>query len=331
MARLLRVQFAGAIYHVTARGNERRVIFKGESDRERFLEQLAHAQQLYGVRLYLVCLMPNHFHLLTETPGANLSAFMGGFLTAYAVYYNHRHRRVGHLTQGRFKAQVVEGNDYLLRLSRYIHLNPVCGKWWEGVPVAGRLKELRAYRWSTYRSYAGLEAPWPFVDYGPVQALVEQLGVPYGGYVETGLAGGDEEFRALYRQAQLSVGSDEFRDGVKHEHAQAARESRRPEDVAFRRVGSWRSVEETLAAVAAVFGIAQSALKRRSRNSLVRTAAAWALVRHAGLTERSAAAVLSIRTGSAVSQQLSKWHRAVLRDPQCQAIESEVDRRLGQR
>src|SRR3954452_14733921 len=123
MARALRIQFEGAIYHVTVRGNERRRIFYDDRDRERFLKVLAQAQELHGMRLYLVCLMPNHFHLLVETPAGNLSAFMGRFLTGYVVYYNRRHNRVGHLTQGRYKAQLVEGNDHLLKLTRYIHLN----------------------------------------------------------------------------------------------------------------------------------------------------------------------------------------------------------------
>src|SRR5215831_9751891 len=125
MARLLRVPFPGAIYHVTVRGNERRLLFKDEADRKRFLSQLMESSQLHSARLYLVCLMPNHFHLLVETPCGNLSTFMARQLTAYAVYFNRRHQRVGHLTQGRYGAQLVEGNEYLLKLSRYIHLNPV--------------------------------------------------------------------------------------------------------------------------------------------------------------------------------------------------------------
>jgi REP element-mobilizing transposase RayT len=132
MARLLRVQFPGAIYHVSARGNERRLIFGDDRDRARFLAKLAESKELYSVRLFLVCLMPNHFHLLLGTPGGNLSQCLGRLMTAYSVYFNKGHHRAGHLTQGRFAAQLVEGNEYLLKLSRYIHLNPVCGKRWKG-------------------------------------------------------------------------------------------------------------------------------------------------------------------------------------------------------
>ena len=119
-------------------GNERRIIFKDDKDRERFFRILAQTQELHRARIYLVCLMPNHFHLLLEAPSGDLSAFMARLLTAYAVYFNRRHHRVGHLTRGRYTARLVEGNDYLLKLSRYIHLNPVCGKRWVGASVEER-------------------------------------------------------------------------------------------------------------------------------------------------------------------------------------------------
>ena len=109
----------------------------------------------------------------------------------------------------------------------------------------------------------------------------------------------------------------------------AARRSRCAEDVAFRRVRIWRSAAETLASVAATFQISQSVLLQRSRNSAARAAAVWALVRHAGLTEREAAKALGMGTGSAASQQLGKWRHWVLTDPRCQAMERELDRALS--
>jgi len=125
MARKPRALFEGAIYHVTSRGNERRETFRDDRDRERFLERLADSALSHQVRVFLYCLMPNHFHFLVETPLGNLDRFMGSFLTGYTVYFNKRHDRSGHLFQGRYAAQLVEGNDYLLKLSRYVHLNPV--------------------------------------------------------------------------------------------------------------------------------------------------------------------------------------------------------------
>lgn len=116
MARPLRVHFEGALYHVAFRGNVRRIIFRDDGHRGRFRDELAASVIRYRVQIHLACLMPNHVHLLLGTPDSNLSAFMGRLLTTYAVYFNRRHRRSGHLTQGRFKAQLVQGDEYLLKL-----------------------------------------------------------------------------------------------------------------------------------------------------------------------------------------------------------------------
>ena len=125
MARKLRLQYEGAIYHITVRGNGRRRIFMDDANRERFLWRLAESKEQYEVRIYLYCIMDNHFHLLAETPRANVSRFMQSVLTGYTVYFNLRQRHRGHLLQGRYGTQLVEGDAYLHRLSRYIHLNPV--------------------------------------------------------------------------------------------------------------------------------------------------------------------------------------------------------------
>jgi REP element-mobilizing transposase RayT len=304
-------------------------MFRDDADRARFLAQLAESKELYSVRLFLVCLMPNHFHLLLGTPGGNLSRCLGRLITAYTVYFNRRYHRVGHLTQGRFAAQLVEGNEYLLKLSRYIHLNPVCGKRWKGVPVERRQKALRSYGWSTYRSYAGLEAEWPYVDYGPLRALVEEgLKRDYATYVETGLAGDDREFMALYRRARLGLGSDDFTERVSQAHQEAVRKAARPEDASLRRSRPWRTVQETLGAVAAVLGIAEENLRERHRGSLARAAAAWALVRYAGLTQRSAAVALGLGTGAAVSHQLARWQEVIAQGQEWETFIGELDRKL---
>ena len=125
MARPLRVEYEGAVYHVAVRGNARQAIFRDDADREHFLGVLAESVGSFEVRLYLYCLMSNHVHLVLETPRANLGRFMHRWQTAYTVYFNRRHRRVGHLVQGRYGAWLVERDAYLLRLSRYVHLNPV--------------------------------------------------------------------------------------------------------------------------------------------------------------------------------------------------------------
>ena len=125
MARPLRIQYRDAYYHVTCRGNDRRSIYRDDSDRELFLEKLKASLEIYGVALHAYVLMGNHFHVLVQSPKANLSEFMRHFNIAYTGAYNRRHKRVGHLYQGRYKAILVESGIYLLELSRYLHLNPI--------------------------------------------------------------------------------------------------------------------------------------------------------------------------------------------------------------
>lgn len=123
MARPLRIEFEGAVYHVTARGNERRKIFFSKRDYEKFKEYIAEAQGKYRFILHCYVLMTNHYHLLIETPGKNLSKIMHYINSSYTTYTNVKRKRSGHLFLGRLI--VVDKDAYLLELSRYLHLNPV--------------------------------------------------------------------------------------------------------------------------------------------------------------------------------------------------------------
>ena len=125
MARPLRLEFPGAVYHVSSRGNARQRIFFGDADRELFLDTLTQGIARYRWLCHAYCLMENHYHLLIETPRANLSLGMRQLNGIYTQTFNRRHHRVGHLFQGRFRAILVEKESYLLELCRYIVLNPV--------------------------------------------------------------------------------------------------------------------------------------------------------------------------------------------------------------
>lgn len=332
MARPLRIQFSGAIYHVTFRGNERRAIVRDNRDRERMLEVLEEVTEAYAVRMYLVCLMDNHVHLLLETPRGNLSDFMGALLTAYTVWFNRRHRRHGHLTQGRYKAQLVEGNVYLLNLSRYIHLNPVHTSRERRLEVSKRLAHLRAWRWSTYRGYAGIAPPWSWVDYEPILALTAlpqgaDRMAGYSRFVETGLAESDAEFRALYQGARLAIGSDDFQREMERTHTRAGQAARRREDVSFRRELDRIPVERVLQTVAATFGEQVEEIARRRRGSLARAAACWHLRDASGLTQREIAGRMGLRSGAAVGYQLELWQTARTSKPGAKS-EAEIHRKL---
>ena len=158
MARPLRITFPGAFYHITSRGNERKAVFKSKRDREKFLEYLESATQRYDAVIHAYCLMDNHYHLLLETPSGNLPQIMRHINGAYTTYFNVKRDRPGHLFQGRYKAILVELDEYAKELSRYIHLNPVRAK------MAETPEE---YDWSSYKYYIGRKkAPeWLFREF----------------------------------------------------------------------------------------------------------------------------------------------------------------------
>ena len=144
MARALRIEYEGALYHVTSRGNERKRIFFAKSDYQKFKSYLEEAEKKFGYHLHSYVLMSNHYHLLIETPQANLSKLMHYLNGSYTNYINRRKSRSGHLFQGRYKAILVDRDNYLLELSRYIHLNPV---------KAGIADTPRDYPYSSYKSF----------------------------------------------------------------------------------------------------------------------------------------------------------------------------------
>ncbi len=151
MPRPLRIEFPGAIYHVFSRGNDKKDIFFSDEDRELFLAALDEACLLFDVSIHSYCLMSNHIHLLLETKQANLSHFMKRLLGVYTIRFNRTHKRVGHLFQGRYRAHLVDRDEYLLQVSRYIHLNPV---------KAGMIDVPEVYAWSSLKFYiSSLEAP----------------------------------------------------------------------------------------------------------------------------------------------------------------------------
>jgi len=141
MARPLRIEYPGAYYHVTARGNERKAIFRDVLDRKKFLVILSSSIEQFVVRLHAYVLMDNHYHLLVETPAGELSRAIRYLNGVYTQYINRRYRRVGHLFQGRYKAILIDKDSYLIELSRYIHLNP-----WR---VRGGSRDPLRYRWSS--------------------------------------------------------------------------------------------------------------------------------------------------------------------------------------
>ena len=150
MARPLRIEYDGAVYHVTARGNARKAIYKDDEDRNTFLEVLHQVNERFNWLCHAYCLMNNHYHLLIETPDGNLSKGMRQLNGVFTQRFNNRHHRVGHIFQGRYKSILIDNEGYLLEVSRYVVLNPVRAK---------AAEKPEDWKWSSYRGTAGLEVP----------------------------------------------------------------------------------------------------------------------------------------------------------------------------
>ena len=239
MARPLRVEFDGAFYHVTSRGDERKEIFKTVADRLRFLEYLASATIRYGAVIHCYCMMGNHYHLFLQTPHGNLSQIMRHINGAYTTYYNVKRHHAGHLFQGRYKAIVVEADQYALELSRYVHLNPV---------RAGIVESPENYRWSSYSSYVGIEHPSPWLD---VNLVLEIFGADssvrqqrYREFVED-LIGEEYESPLKHTVASTILGGADFVETIMTDHLD--KDIERPDVPALRALIRRFAVENIIA------------------------------------------------------------------------------------
>ena len=235
MTRPLRKQFPGARYHITARGNGRQRIFRGGEDYHRFLEQLERALELDGVILYAYSCMVNHYHLLIETPRGNVQQFQHRLNTAYSMYYRYRHQHPGHVLQGRYGAKLVNGDRYLVGVTRYIHLNPVKTKRVQALPEGERVKYLRNYQWSSYRGYVQGPFEQEMVNYrwrklaGGRGIAQERAG--YRRYVKAFISEDDEEMDVAMNRSRYAIGDQEFVETVEGEMLADVKEGERSKDV----------------------------------------------------------------------------------------------------
>src|SRR5688572_30626678 len=304
MARPLRLAFSGGVYHVTARGNERKAIGRDDTDRARFVDTLAAMVDRYRVRCHAWVVMTNHYHLLLETPSPNLSPALRYLNGVYTQAFNRRHRRVGHLFQGRFQAIVVEKDAYLLELCRYVVLNPV---------RAGVVQAPRAYPWSSYRATAGLtEAPaWLTVDW-----VWEQFGhrrraaqTAYRQFVAEGI----REPRRPWEQVvgQVYLGGRAFIRRVQRHGATRAADAEIPQR---QRQPCWLIPDAVLQRVAQAYGVRVEDLVRPTRRpSEARQVALYGLRRWAG----EALPAIARRMGigySAVSRRVSALAQRLAED-----------------
>jgi REP element-mobilizing transposase RayT len=216
MARKLRVEIEGGLYHIITRGNNRQAIFHSPNDYQKFLSLLRVQKSKLPYLLYAYCLMSNHAHLLIERQTDAIGRIMHRVLTGYSQYYNRKYQKVGHLLQGRHKAILCESETYLCELVRYIHLNPVRAK------MVGKPEE---YEYSSHRQYLGLVARG-IVDVDPVLrhfgARKEIARKEFRRFVKAGMKRGHRNEFYLADEGRI-LGSDEFVDAMIHRIGEAQR------------------------------------------------------------------------------------------------------------
>ena len=254
MARQLRIEYDGAFYHVTSRGNQRGKIFWDDRDRERLRTILERTKERYGYLLHGYVFMSNHYHLLIETPRANIKQIMQNINTSYTVFVNRRYRRFGHLFQGRYKAFIVDKERYLLGLGRYIHLNPV---------RAGVVRRPEDFRWSSYCDYIGSRNEG-LVDTDETLGLFSRKrGIAirrYREFVKEGLGGGSP----LENATGSILGDEGFRERVVRYLRVLPDKGAIPE---IRRIRKRQGVDEIVRGVGKYYGLPEVDLLRRRRRA----------------------------------------------------------------
>ncbi len=212
MPRPLRLEYKGAFHHVMNRGRNRQPIFHERDYFEVFLEMLKEASERYDAIIHAYCLMTNHYHLLIETPKANLSQIMQHINGKYTQWHNRKHAKDGTLFRGRYKSVLVDEDSYLLQLTRYIHRNPLEVK-------RKMIEQLEDHQWSSYPAFIGKvkAPPWLFRDKTYQMLCQRQKYRGYQQYVELGI---DEDIKRFYSKGNILgvLGSKEFREERREEN-----------------------------------------------------------------------------------------------------------------
>lgn len=270
MGRPNRIEYPGALYHVISRGNEKQRIFSDEADRLKFLEIIKDYHARYGVLVHCYSLMDNHYHLILETPKGNLLKSMHGINGSYTGYFNRKHERAGHLFQGRYKGILVDKDEYLMPLSRYVHLNPV---------RAGIVQSPDQYRWSSYPAYVFGRRPDPWVEYSWVLSKFGDGSSSrrrYRKYVED--SDGEEE--VLKNQYDgFILGGEGFISRIKKMLSGKPVSREIPER---ERLADFPLAEDIIRAVSLGFKVAESSITKSGRDNVARKAAVYLVKRYSG-------------------------------------------------
>lgn len=330
MARALRIQYPNAYYHVTCRGNERKAIFRNDKDREMFLDLLSRSLDIFNVHLLAYACMPNHFHLLVTTPESNLSQFMRHFNISYTGAFNRKYRRSGHLYQGRYKSLLIDADNYLLEVSRYIHLNPLRVKSIESVQK--RWNTLLGSDETSLPGYVSERKKKGFIHY---ETVLNQMAGPdedgrkrYRDFVKKG-TGKDIESPLKSPEVPGIVGGKDFLFTVRLEidlHAEYHREK-----PAVRHLRKPFSPDELIEAYAKIIGVERKDLCSRGRQSIERSILMELLYRWCRITQPEIGALTGGIDYSAVSQSRKRLRIRLDQDTALQSRFEAILRELTEK
>jgi putative transposase len=280
MARPLRIQFPGAFYHITCRGIERRRIYADTRDRYKFLALLSDSLDTYQAVLYAYIMLSNHFHLLIQTRKANCSEFMRHFNICYTGWFNWRHNRCGNLYQGRYQAFLIDADNYLLEVSRYLHLNNVRVKGMRALDYRQKWCYARDYQWSSLAGYVSLRHAVRAVDYALILSMVGGRRA-YRDFVLDGLKRDIESpFKKV--RSRIILGDDDFAKEVK----QYLKRGSRREQPSYRDLTmSVLAPEVFLGILRRECGITEKLLQQRGANGVLRGIVAELLYKYCEITQ----------------------------------------------
>lgn len=321
MARPLRIEYPGAYYHVINRGNAGENIFPGRKDKEKFLEYLEKVVDRFAIIIHAYCLMSNHYHLLLQTSQANLSSAIQWLNVSYAVFYNRKHDRTGHLFGGRFRAILIEADEYLASLSRYIHLNPVRSR---------MVRRPQDYPWSSYPAIVGsVQRP----DWLDTRSLLSYLGdnsrdaiKQYREYVEEVDLEGVEN-PAKHTFGGLILGEKDFVKRIQETFlATPGDEKEIPQ---LRATRPRIAVETIVQAVCKEFGcdkdqiVAKGLKRNRAREIAISLSRS-----HCGLSSRALGEFFGGISGAAVTMSCKELNKGLARDKRLRNKMGKVEKQI---
>jgi putative transposase len=328
MVRPLRIQYENAYYHVTCRGNSGQAIFSNDADRSTFLDLLERSSDIYQTEVLAYVLMSNHFHLLVKTPLGNLQEFMRHFNISYTSYYNWKHGRRGHLYQGRYKSFLVDADNYLQEVSRYIHLNPIRVKLMVSMALDEKRRYLRNYPWSSYGGYLSQGRRRGFLQ---VEEVLAYLGGDtakgrrkYEEFVVEGMSGKIPNPLEKGRGHGI-IGPSDFIEKIREQYIESATESR--EVPAVKKILAQVEPERIIRVICEAFKVEREELLRKGYKGVGRGVLMEMLYRYGGMNQREIGELVGIDY-SAVSVMRKRLSTLQGEDRRLSALVEKLKKRL---